>query len=141
DRDNDLATSARKRNDNASLALRHERTSVFDEVGKDLSEAQIMPENIKVARVLGLLLRLYLNIDRLAIASCFPRGSSDVGDEQVQLDARCVITRELGIEARCVRNISDEPVETAHIMLNHFHQARPRIFVLCQRQRLDGAAQ
>ena len=51
------------------------------------------------------------------------------------------VARKLGVEARCVGYVGDQPVEALHVVLDDGEQAPARIIGFGQRQGLDGAAE
>ena len=57
------------------------------------------------------------------------------------VDGLGVGPRQLGIEPRGIGNIADQPVEAAHIVLDHAEQPAAAVVVARQRQGLDRAAQ
>ena len=66
----------------------------------------------------------------------------DHGLEQPRhVDRLGVGAGELGVEARGVGDVGDQPVEAAHVVLDDREQAPARLVGAGERQRLDGAAQ
>lgn len=57
-----------------------------------------------------------------------------------EIDALGVLAREFSVEARGVGSVGDEPVEPAHVVLDHIHQPAARRLVLGDLQGLDRAA-
>jgi hypothetical protein len=65
----------------------------------------------------------------------------DCAKQPRNINAFNIVPRQFRIQARCIGDVRDQPVEPLYVMLDYFQQAIARRFGLCDWQRFEGAAQ
>ncbi len=74
-------------------------------------------------------------------AACLPRYSAQVGQRLEQVERFFLFLDQFAVEPRGVRDVADQTVQTAHVMLDHIQQLVALILALGEAQGADGGAQ
>ena len=63
------------------------------------------------------------------------------GEQTAYIDRRHVLPLQFGVEAACIRDVGNQPVEPLDVVLDHREQPRAAVLVARQGQRFDCRAQ
>src|SRR5690606_13923958 len=141
DREDVEPARARQGNGDLAAILRHEGTRIVDEVGDDLAKPQIVPLHeiaFSARRQLG---DLELQLERLLVVRDFARNRNQVSNELLEVHLFGILAGKLGVKPRRIRNIGDEAVQPAHIVLDDLQKPRARGIGPGERERFHCAAQ
>ncbi len=134
------AFTAQRHHDTPGI-VGHERTGIFNQVAHHLTETQIVTGNIETLLSGGQLAGIEDDFRSDLVAAHFARCRHEVGQKRLHVDAVDMFARKFSIKTRSVRNVGNQAVEAANVVLDDIEKPFARFLSLGERQRFDGAAQ
>ncbi|MPL88771.1 hypothetical protein SDC9_34798 [bioreactor metagenome] len=117
------------------VALLAEADRVGDQIDEDLRQAALEPgDEDRLLRQVG------DEIDAL-LGSLLAEIFGQIADHLHQVEALLLLLHQLTVEPRGVGDVADQPVEAAHVLIDHLEQPGALILALDHLQRGHGRAQ